>query len=254
MEKNVVGLKRFALLIVLLLLLQACGGHVNHRVQKGDTLYSIGWHYKQDYRDIARWNNLRRPYVLHKGQWLRVAPPVTEWWEEEYPDRRRRLPTPIASAPNPRPTNVKIPNSTKKVTSDNRLGTSQKKSNSSAANMPEWHWPIRGRVKINTAKEKGIDIYGKQGQPVYAAAEGRVVYSGDGLVGYGNLIIVKHGAVFLSAYAHNQDILVKEGDSVLVGQQIASMGNTGTDRVSLYFEIRENGEPVDPLLYLKTPK
>ncbi|MDH5693946.1 MAG: LysM peptidoglycan-binding domain-containing protein, partial [Gammaproteobacteria bacterium] len=166
-------------ILALVLLISSCGGHVNHRVSKGDTLYSIGWKYGQDYRDIARWNSLQQPFTLSQGQWLRVAPPLTEWWETEYPERRRKLPPPIAIAPSPRPTHVQI--SPDEKVSMVPASTQKKSLKEDDEDMPDWQWPIRGKVKINTGKQKGIDIYGKEGQPVYAAAEGRVVYSGDGL-------------------------------------------------------------------------
>lgn len=117
-----------------------------------------------------------------------------------------------------------------------------------------WGWPVQGplisRFQSNGSLNKGIDIAGKAGQPVKAAAEGAVVYAGRGLLGYGEMIIIKHDETYLSAYAHNSRLLVKEGDRVKSGQNIAEMGSTGTDRVKLHFEIRRKGQPVDPLVYL----
>jgi lipoprotein NlpD len=120
------------------------------------------------------------------------------------------------------------------------------------APLGEWHWPARGRVvrRFGSAGSNGIDIAGRPGQPVRAASAGRVVYSGGGLRGYGELIIVKHNKRYLSAYAHNEEALVKEGDIVAGGQRIATIGRTGTDRVKLHFEIRRDGKPVNPLRYL----
>ncbi|MEO5702985.1 MAG: peptidoglycan DD-metalloendopeptidase family protein [Gammaproteobacteria bacterium] len=114
-----------------------------------------------------------------------------------------------------------------------------------------WMWPTQGEVIQGfSVTEKGLSIAGKEGQPIHAAAAGRVVYRGSGLIGLGELVIIKHDKSFLSAYAHNKKVLVTEGDKVTLGQTIAEMGKTGTERVKLYFEIRKDGKPVDPLLYL----
>ncbi|MFO1389162.1 peptidoglycan DD-metalloendopeptidase family protein [Cellvibrio sp.] len=117
-----------------------------------------------------------------------------------------------------------------------------------------WQWPSSGKLLAQfqgeTGQNKGIDLGGKLGEPVLAAASGRVVYAGSGLSGYGNLLIIKHNETFLSAYAHNEEISVKEGDFVKAGQKVADMGSSGTDRVKLHFEIRSDGSPVDPLRYL----
>jgi lipoprotein NlpD len=119
------------------------------------------------------------------------------------------------------------------------------------ASVKVWKWPAQGEViQSFSAMEKGLSIAGKEAQPIYAAATGSVVYRGSGLIGLGELVIIKHDKSFLSAYAHNKKILVKEGDRVVLGQPIAEMGKTGTDRVKLYFEIRKDGKPVNPLLYL----
>jgi lipoprotein NlpD len=124
----------------------------------------------------------------------------------------------------------------------------------SVRGAPEWHWPVAGVIlssfQGNNGLNKGIDLGGKLGEPVLAAASGQVVYSGSGLRGYGKLLIIKHNETFLSAYAHNDRLLVKEGDLVKVGQRIADMGSSGTDRVKLHFEIRRDGTPVDPLKFL----
>jgi lipoprotein NlpD len=133
----------------------------------------------------------------------------------------------------------------------------QHRAQTSRASAPQrvvWVWPARGRVLRGFAEggSKGVDIGARLGAPVRAAADGRVVYSGSGLVGYGKLIILKHNNSYLSAYAHNDRLLVKEGDSVVGGQRIAHMGQTGTQEVKLHFEIRRDGKPVDPLKYLPT--
>ncbi|WP_235263480.1 peptidoglycan DD-metalloendopeptidase family protein [Nitrincola sp. A-D6] len=126
-----------------------------------------------------------------------------------------------------------------------------------AAGQPAWRWPVDGQIirrfSAIEGGSKGIDIAGKSGDPVVAAADGRVVYAGSGLLGYGNLVIINHNRQFLSAYAHNSRILVSENDMVKSGTKIAEMGQTGTDRVQLHFEIRRDGKPVDPLTYLPKP-
>jgi len=248
------------LLVFFIVIAQGCGTLVHHKVEKGDTLYSIGFYYGQDYRDIAQWNDIASPYSLHAGQWLRVAPPEKEWWEG------RKLQN------NNKPPKSDSHNNKKKTIA--RAGASGNKSKSSypvksksvrteddadtyydlASPVRRWHWPSNG-VLLNpkskfSERNKGIDIKGKQGQPIRAAAAGKIVYSGNGLIGYGRLIIVKHNKTYLSAYAHNESVLVKEGDVVKQGQQIARMGQTPEKQILLHFEIRKNGKPVDPLRFL----
>lgn len=199
---------------------------VVHIVRKGDTLYSIAFDAGLDYRAVARWNDIRPPYVITPGQKLRLRPP---------PGYR---PTVTASREPGRP-------ATRKVEPERRPAVS-----TAAAS---WQWPARGQIIRRFSRDSanpGIDIAGEAGQTVRAAADGRIVYSGDGLRGYGQLIIVKHNESFLSAYAHNRKLLVQEGDQVRRGQPIAEMGATGTDRVKLHFEIRKQGTAVDPLKYL----
>ncbi len=234
-----------SILLLLSLFLTACGSHVSHFVKRGETLYSIGWEYGQDFRKIAAWNNIPPPYVIHEGQMLRVAPPLEPWWEDDYgvvssssaTKKRRDLPKKeiIAHAPTRRNTNAPI-------VSDMNGG------------KINWRWPTKGRAvrdKSHTAgRQKGLEIFGKRGQSIMAAAPGRVVYSGSGLRGYGKLIIIKHNNNYLSAYAHNDRILVSEGEAVANGQQIAEMGVKGDGDALLYFEIRRQGKPVDVLRYL----
>ncbi|RMD69280.1 MAG: LysM peptidoglycan-binding domain-containing protein [Gammaproteobacteria bacterium] len=191
----------------------------------GDTLYGIAWKYRLDPRTLARWNRIPPPYIIYPGQRLRLTPPKS---------------TPA------RPLPSKTPKTRKAPPPPPRKAVAKK-------GIP-WTWPAFGRV-ISTfsprdPNRKGIDIAGRKGQLVYAAAPGKVVYSGSGLVGYGKLIIIKHNENYLSAYAHNERLLVKEGDQVRAGQPIAVMGKTGTDRVKLHFEIRYRGKPVDPLKFL----
>jgi lipoprotein NlpD len=196
-------------------------------VQKGDTLYAIAWRYRVNAKSIARWNNLKDPYVIKPGQRLRLG----------------------YSRSN------KTKSTTKK--SSNSAASSSKKSASSSTKLPiakapgSWSWPVKGRlISKYSADRNGIDIAANNGTPVKAAASGQVVYAGNGLRGYGNLIIIKHNATYFSAYAHSRKLLVAEGHRVKRGQKIAEVGSTGTNRDKLHFEIRKNGDSVDPLRYL----
>ncbi|NIP74439.1 MAG: peptidoglycan DD-metalloendopeptidase family protein [Gammaproteobacteria bacterium] len=207
-----------------------------HVVQKGETLYSISWRYGQDFRAVARWNGIANPYTIYPGQKLRVRPPA-----ESNPRQRRAAAGSRGQTTSPRSSSPKAEVPRKKAV---------KRTDSTL----KWSWPTQGRVlrdfDANEAGKKGIDISGRPGQPVLAAAPGEVVYSGSGLIRYGKLIIIKHNHTYLSAYAHNRALLVKEGERVRAGQGIAEMGDTGTDRTMLHFEIRRNGKPVNPLRYL----
>jgi lipoprotein NlpD len=196
-----------------------------YTVKPGDTLYRIGLDNGQAWKDVARWNDLESPYTIEVGQVLRVAPP----------------PSSTASAPlkaNPGTTGSTISTPAPVLGADDEA--------------PAFVWPSAGSVLawFDESKNKGLDIGGKAGDPVLAAADGRVVYAGAGLRGYGNLIILKHNGTFLTAYAHNQALLVKEEQSVRKGQKIAEMGNSDSDRVKLHFEVRRQGKPVDPAKYL----
>jgi lipoprotein NlpD len=261
-----------------------------YTVKRGDTLYSIAANHGQDYRDIAAWNNIVDPAKLEVGQQLRVAPPegsqtaVTKpiagpsvvetrplgaqstaaganteafkrepkggkqpyseqaWAQLKKADERSRAPQEVAAiAPStpagPRP--------------DAKPGEPI-----SGEEGIEWSWPASGKVigAFNESTSKGLGISGKLGDPVLAAANGKVVYAGSGLRGYGKLVIIKHNTAFLSAYAHNSQILVKEGQSVSRGQRIAELGNTDSEggQAKLHFEIRRQGRPVDPTKYLPT--
>lgn len=244
-----------------------------YTVKPGDTLIRIGLENGQNWRDIARWSNIENPNLIEVGQVVRVVPPsqdptavVTKPVVPGKVDTRAvpgapgapgtptaaapgaapgatasagaasasppaaapvatPAPAPVAAAPAPAPAPLKEP--------DEDLG---------------WVWPAAGPVTggFDETRSKGLAIAGKQGDPVLAAADGRVVYAGSGLRGYGNLIIVKHNNTFLSAYAHNQTLLVKEDQVVRKGQKIAEMGSSDSDRVQLHFEIRRQGKPVDP--------
>lgn len=214
------------------------------RVQRGDTLYGIAFRAGQDYRDVARWNGIRPPYTIYPGQRLQLrgrAPVV--------PTTVRR-PAAVAAKPKSAqtpPAAVRKPAAGKPVQPPVRKPAPQPVS---AANIT-WRWPTQGaligRFVAGDNTRQGIDIAGSGGQAVVAAAAGTVVYSGSGLVGYGELVIVKHSDEWLSAYGHNRRRLVAEGAAVSAGQNIAEMGRTGASRDMLHFEIRRNGKPVDPL-------
>ncbi len=217
-----------------------------YKVISGDTLYSIAWRYKLDYKKLARWNAIRAPYVIHVGKKLRLTPPPEKPIQVAakvknpgpYPNQ-----PPVEKKPVPKPEG-KPPTVVKQVPI--------KPTSKLSSRISSWQWPAKGKlISSNTVSSRnGIDIKGKMGQTVKAAAAGNVVYSGSGLVGYGNLIIIKHNKTFLSAYAHNSRLLVGEGTKVSVGQPIAEMGNSGTNMVKLHFEIRKDGKSVDPLKYL----
>lgn len=221
-----------------------------HIVVPGDTLFSIAWRYGLMYETLAKYNGISAPYIIRPSQVIRLdmVGGTSSGQSGSKPDR---------SEPALQP-------STKKpvVTTKNNINRKENKTvpvgqatkNSSVWRAPQWRWPAKGAVlssfQGNNGLNKGIDLGGKLGEPVLAAAAGQVVYSGSGLRGYGKLLIVKHNEVFLSAYAHNDRLLVKEGDFVKAGQVIADMGSSGTDRVKLHFEIRRDGTPVDPLKFL----
>ncbi|WP_374624077.1 peptidoglycan DD-metalloendopeptidase family protein [Pandoraea sp.] len=213
-----------------------------YRVKPGDRLYRIALENGQNYRDIARWNNIQNPDQIEVGQVLRVKPPAG--------DTGTPLPAPVASGSSFASNNpASVP-----------PATATPPANASAAAAPSavssgelrLSWPAKGNIigRFDDSKNKGLNIGGNAGDPVYAAGAGKVVYSGAGLRGYGNLVIIKHDATFLTAYAHNRTLLVKEGDSVTRGQKIAEMGNSDADRVMLHFEVRRDGKPVDPMKYL----
>jgi len=231
-------------------------------VVRGDTLYSIAWETGRDFRELAAWNRIAPPYTLQPGQQIRVKAPKTDTAADARtitPPKRAAAPPPTASttptqpkrsAPTDRPKTTPEPGKSPTKPAPPSPPASVKTPTTASGG---WSWPAQGKLVgrfSDNSNSKGIDIGGTAGQPVMAAAPGRVVYQGSGLRGYGRLIIVKHNDEFLSAYAHNDKIFVKEGDTVKRGQRIASMGATGTDRVKLHFEIRRNGVPIDPLKYL----
>lgn len=188
----------------------------SYTVQPGDTLYSIAFRHRLDWRELAAWNRIDGPgYLIRPGQTLRL-----------YPGGGPAHVPPTAPVPPP----------------------------AAVYDEVRWRWPAEGelvaRFNDGNSAGKGIGIAGRSGQPIFAAAGGRVVYTGSGLVGYGQLIIVKHNNQLLSAYAHNREILVREGDEIRAGQRIATMGEAPGRRAMLHFEIRVDGRAVDPLVYL----
>ena len=208
-----------------------------YMVKPGDTMIRIGLENGQNWRDIARWNSLENPNLIEVGQVLRVVPPAS--------DSTQAVTRPVTSGAMAA-AQAQIANAAKSAN-----GSSMPASSGSDEDVG-WIWPAQGTLVagFDEAKNKGLDISGKSGDPVVASADGRVVYSGAGLRGYGNLIILKHNNTFLTAYAHNKLLLVKEDQTVKKGQKIAEMGNSDADKVKLHFEIRRQGKPVDPAKYL----
>ena len=230
-----------------------------YTVRQGETLIRIALEHGQNWRDVARWSAIDNPNVIETGQVLRVAPPdtvvarpvatpalsaasVPAVGASTTPAAATSAPVAAASAPRGTLT-VATPAPLPGATPDDDIA---------------WGWPAPGNSAVlatfDEVRNKGVDIAGKAGDPVLASADGRVVYAGAGLRGYGNLIILKHNNTYLTAYAHNQALLVKEDQSVHKGQKIAEMGSSDTDRVKLHFEIRRQGKPVDPARFLATAK
>ena len=201
----------------------------NYVVRPGDTMYLIAYIAGLDVQQLAAMNNLSEPYDLTVGQVLKVNPNA----------QTTTVTQPVVPA-----TPVKV----EKVEKPTTITTTQ---TSKKMGYVVWQWPATGTViKPTSSGDNGIDIIGTRGQTVRAAAAGEVVYAGNALAGYGNLIIIKHNNNYLSAYAHNDSLLVKDKQKVKAGQQIAKMGSSGTDRVKLHFEIRHKGQSVNPLIYL----
>jgi lipoprotein NlpD len=224
-------LSRTFLVILVCLALAACGGRSTwqddpqtHIVRSGETLFSIAWRYGKDPKDVARWNRLGDGSLIYPGQVIRLTPPTGT---SSTPTARSRTSPKPQSKPLP-----KIP----------------------AQPPPQWRWPTNGRINVQFGAKPGpgtgVLIDGKTGQPIVAAASGHVVYAGSGLIGYGQLIILKHNDTYLSAYGYTASLLVKEGEQVKKGQRIATMGEGPERKPRLHFEIRRNGEPVNPKPFL----
>ncbi|GAB3732180.1 peptidoglycan DD-metalloendopeptidase family protein [Luteimonas pelagia] len=216
-------------------------------VQRGDTLYGIAFRNGLDFRDVAAWNGIRPPYTIYPGQRLHLYPAGGAQRRETVASTPSRTTQPRTTQP--RPTAGGTPSTTAHATP--RPATPPPAPASSGI---AWRWPAEGqlvaRFEAGEPTRQGIDIAGSAGDPVRAAADGVVVYSGSGLVGYGELVIVKHNDAWLSAYGHNRARKVNEGQLVKAGDQIAEMGRSGASRDMLHFEVRHNGKPVDPMRYL----
>lgn len=255
----------------------------SYTVKKGDTLYAIGLEFGYDYKEIASANNLAPPYPIKVGQKL-ILPStgttekavtttengvvVTPIKTEPVTETKATAPavTPILNQPKAmrEPYSVEALNRTTTKVAESVIKPGAKAGESEpAASKPSdskatgddainWSWPTNGKVvaSFNEASNKGIDIAGTTGQAINAASSGKVIYSGSDLRGYGKLIIIKHNKTFLSVYAHNSKLLVKEGQQVTAGQKIAEMGNSDSNTVKLHFEIRQQGKSVDPAKYL----
>ena len=227
---------------------------VPYKVARGDTLYSIAFRLGVDFRDLARWNGIPAPYTIYVGQTLQTRVKQTAVASVEPSARPEVAPksTP-AKKPAPKPSvTPKVSSPQKPKLSPVAKPVTKPKPAVALGPVSEWLWPNRGKVirSYSSSLHKGIDIAGKRGDSVRAAAAGVVVYAGTGVKGYGALLIVKHNDLYLSAYGHNDVLQVAEGDSVSAGQQIAQMGSTGTDRVKLHFEIRKQGKPINPTALL----
>lgn len=246
-----------------------------HQVKKDDTLYAISLVYDLDYRQLAQWNQIAPPYTIKVGQKIRLSDPNSGNNSMDAADISPKM---VATKQKAVKSTNRINSQKKTATSSNnkpnlayrpsyktqpikdiaeKQGSSpQKKSiiSNDNENMLKlnFQWPIKGKVlkSFSQADNKGIDIAGEMGQDVGAAEAGKVVYSGQGLIGYGNLLIIKHNDLYLSAYANNSRLLVAEGHTVEKGEVIAKVGRTGSIKTSLHFEIRKNGKPVNPLNFL----
>ncbi|MBT8086923.1 MAG: peptidoglycan DD-metalloendopeptidase family protein [Gammaproteobacteria bacterium] len=227
---------RLIILLCGLLLLASCGSATRwqdtpqtHIVRSGETLSAIAWRYGKDPMDLARWNRLGDGSLIYPGQVIRLT--GTGGTRSTASGNAGKKTTQTTSRPSPRPL-PDIP----------------------AQPAPDWAWPTDGRIDVGFGAKPGtgtgVLINGRLGQPVNAAASGQVVYAGSGLIGYGKLIILKHNDTFLSAYGYSDALLVKEGDSIRKGQQIATMGEGPERKSRLHFEIRRNGQPVDPGKFL----
>ena len=224
-----------------------------YTVQSGDTLYSIAFRYGLDYRRLAAGNSIAPPYTIYVGQrlQLREANPPTRTASASSASRSSAP----ASASAPKTATPSKPATVTKPSSKPATTTTSSRTVAAApvgSPVKTWRWPTNGKVVrgYSSTVHKGIDISGKRGDPVEAVAAGQVVYAGTGIVGLGELIIIKHNDIYLSAYGHNSRLLVSEGSSVKAGQKIAEKGSSGTDKVRLHFEIRKEGKPIDPLRLL----
>jgi len=256
----VIGVLRLPLLLLMFALLAGCaspthfehwGGHATpvHLVARGDTLYSIAVENDLDWRDLARWNGIRDPHQLRVGQLLRLVPPRGGAYRH----------TASAAKPAPRKHATRTRHSTASRSKTTHKSKSTHRPHEAHQSSPKhWRWPVRGKILSryvpSDPTHKGVVLAGKMGEKVHASAAGQVVYAGNGLPGYGNLVIIKHSEKMLTAYAYNRRLLVHQDQRVKAGQAIATMGHPPgrayVNKPSLLFQIRRNGKPVDPLHYL----
>jgi lipoprotein NlpD len=220
-----------------------------YQVQDGDTLFSIAWYSGNDYRDIAKINSISLPYQIYPGQQIflvELTKPAVQ-----IPPKKSEQTSKIISKPAVDPS--------KKQAYGERVKNINKDPTRSSSNqfpdqVKSWYWPTTATVSRGfSAKDegnKGLDFLGKLGKPILAAADGKVVYTGEALRGFGKLVIIKHSEAYLTAYAHNDELLVKEQQWVKAGHKVATMGSSGTDKVMLHFEVRYKGKSVNPLRYL----
>lgn len=240
-----------------------------YQVKRGDTLYSIAWRYGKDYRTLAKINGIGKSYRIYSGQVIHLEPQSTSTIKPKLSRYNAKVKKAEADgvlvpvnqnsrfddpSENDNPLNKAVKSETVSVSKPAEVkprAVSVKKQN---AGKIAWKWPAKGRVlsgfSSKGSRNRGVNIAGKRGDPVYAAASGKVVYAGSGLLGYGQLIIINHNQEYLSAYAHNSRILVTENDNVNVGDKVAEIGRSGTTRNMLHFEIRKDGKPVNPLKFL----
>ncbi|MBU3584689.1 peptidoglycan DD-metalloendopeptidase family protein [Polynucleobacter sp. AM-26B4] len=215
-----------------------------YRIKRGDTLLRIALDHGQSHRDIAEWNNIADMNQIEVDQVIRVAPSAKAMTSKVEVKQEKPSAAKDVVKPSDKMKDEKLAKNEAKA---------DKSNNEPAADAGiKLSWPSKGNVidRFDEGKNKGIGISGKSGDPIQAAADGKVVYAGNSLRGYGNLLIVKHDNTYLTAYAHNKTLLVKEGDTVKKAQKIAEMGNTDADQVKLHFEVRKHGKPVDPMSYL----
>jgi lipoprotein NlpD len=227
-------------------------------VKRGDTLYSIAWRHRLDYHLVAAWNRIKGPeYRIYPGQQIRLRPPPLTPPRKNTTAVQAKPKTPVVSqAPVVIKPSKPRAQPTDEVKRQTQVAVTTKRDTATRAPQGrlklDWRWPTIGKVVQTFSAEdperKGVRISGRSGQPVVAIEAGRVVYSGSGLVGYGNLVIIKHDNQYLSAYGYNKKLLVQEGDKVARGEQIAQMGSPRNGAESmLHFEIRKEGKPIDPL-------
>ncbi len=243
----------------------AVGGVASERyvVRRGDTLYAIAFRFGMDFRSVAAANGIASPYTIYPGQNLIIRPGSQQMPHSSprpAPETSTARPAPVAApatraapvTPSPAAPATGAPATARSAAPAPPLAAARTPPAARLPAVSAWRWPSDGPVtrRYSATVHKGIDIGGGKGDPVVAVAAGDVVYAGTGIVGFGELLIIKHDDVYLSAYGHNDRLLVAEGARVAAGQQIAEKGSTGTDVVKLHFEIRKEGKPIDPLQLL----